>query len=311
MTLKISGDIVLKNYNTPAAIAGVAPTLDYRFALDRRELDAVSLTDKLIYTGQNGTFVNQPGLIERAAINSPRFNHDPTSRLSKGLLVEASSANRSPRSEEMDQWFILPGANVTANAGFAPDGNLTADKLTTAASAFASNLIYRFETVSATSYCFSVYLKADTALTATIFINRDGGAQRSILVCNLTSSWQRFVLPWTGTQTGNIFWHITTGDATIPAGAGSIFVWGAQLEFGTTPTSYIPTASTSVTRTESASIDGTGVITGTYTMVEKPAGCAVVNGTNIDLQTGYTSERVMVFPAALSSEQITAIRSVM
>jgi hypothetical protein len=46
-------------------------------------------------------------------------------------------------------------------------------------------------------------------------------------------------------------------------------------------------------------------------MVEKPAGCAVVSGTNINLQPGFTAERVMVFPAALDAGQITAIRGAM
>jgi hypothetical protein len=94
MGLVISKGLTLKSYNTPAAIAGVAPTLDYRFALDRREIEAISLTDKLTYTGAtNGTFVNRAGLIERATTDQPRFDHGPASRQSLGLLVEEQRTN--------------------------------------------------------------------------------------------------------------------------------------------------------------------------------------------------------------------------
>jgi hypothetical protein len=103
MGLVISKGLTLKSYNTPAAIAGVAPTLDYRFALDRREIEAISLTDKLTYTGAtNGTFVNRAGLIERATTDQPRFDHGPASRQSLGLLVEEQRANLLLRSEEFD-----------------------------------------------------------------------------------------------------------------------------------------------------------------------------------------------------------------
>jgi hypothetical protein len=103
-----------------------------------------------------------------------------------------------------------------------------------------------------------------------------------------------------------------TTQTYVGNGDEAIFIWGAQLEVGTFTTSYIPTTTTALTRpVDSAVIDGTGVITGTYTLVEKPAGCAVVNGTNIDLVSGFTAERVMVFPAALSAPQITAIRGAM
>jgi hypothetical protein len=109
------------------------------------------------------------------------------------------------------------------------------------------------------------------------------------------------------------FVRLANSNNVINASTGnSSYIFGAQAEVGASPTGYIPTTTAAVTRTaDSAVLDGTGVITGTYTMVEKPEGCAVISGTNINLQTGYTVERVMIFPAALTAGQITAIRAAM
>jgi hypothetical protein len=72
MTLVISRGITLDNGTTPAAIAGLSPTLDYRFAREKREIETVSLTDKLTFTGGNqGTFVGSDGFIQRATTNIP------------------------------------------------------------------------------------------------------------------------------------------------------------------------------------------------------------------------------------------------
>jgi hypothetical protein len=106
---------------------------------------------------------------------------------------------------------------------------------------------------------------------------------------------------------------LANSNNVINASTGnSSYIFGAQAEASTSPSTYIPTTTAAVTRTaDSAVIDGAGILTGAYTMVEKPEGCAVISGTNINLQNGFTVERVMVFPTALSPEQITAIRNVM
>jgi hypothetical protein len=336
MGLVISKGLTLKSYNTPAAIAGVAPTLDYRFALDRREIEAISLTDKLTYTGAtNGTFVNRAGLIERATTDQPRFDHGPLSRQSLGLLVEEQRTNLLLRSEEFDNAsWVATRSSVTANNQAAPNGTVTADTLTADGTADFSNAIIQNtggfsaagdKTISAfIKKGTNNFVQINTGGNVNVFANFDlstgtigtVGTQCTASIAAVGNGWYRCAVTTSQTNPISITFNIVTSNTAPRAQVGgtsnSIYLWGAQLEVSSSPTSYIPTTTAALTRpVDSAVIDGTGVITGTYTLVEKPAGCAVVNGTNIDLVSGFTAERVMVFPAALSAPQITAIRGAM
>jgi hypothetical protein len=337
MTLIISKGLTLDNGTRAAAIAGVSPTLDYRFARDRREIETVSLTDKLTYTGGNGTFVGSDGFIQRATTNVPRFDHDPLSRRSLGLLSEVERTNLLLRSEEFDSaaWTKF-NATVTRNSIRSPDGTFIADKLvegsTTSRKWLNSN-------ISGLNRTFSIYAKAGERQYISFGTSNNSG-QWGVVQFNLatgtyvnSASAGNELRPTSPAikSVGNGWYYLSaklmTGNNCViqvtnggnPVfegyagdGTSGIYIWGAQLESGDHPTSYIPTTTAAVTRTaDSAVIDGTGVITGTYTMVEKPAGCAVVSGTNINLQPGFTAERVMVFPAALDAGQITAIRGAM
>ncbi len=320
----------------PAAIAGVAPTLDFRPALERREIEAVSLTDKLTFTGGNqGTFVGSDGFIQRAQTNVPRFTHDPVTRRSLGMLVEPSGENLLLRSEQFDiagVWSVL-NATVTANTQLAPSGTTSAETLTDVNGITSAN-VGCFQSVAladTTTYAMSCYVKAGTKTTCRVGIRNKAGVNIlsnfylstvsttvgnaiSSAIQNAGNGWYRCtaICPSvTGaiSQRGIVF--MDEGSYTAD-GTGTIHVYGADLQAGASPTSHISTTTAAVTRTaDSAVIDGTGVITGTYTMVEKPEGCAVISGTNINLQNGFTVERVMIFPATLTAGQITAIRAAM
>jgi hypothetical protein len=338
MTLVISKGLTLDNGTRAAAIAGVSPTLDYRFAREKREIETVSLTDKLTFTGGNqGTFVGSDGFIQPATTNVPRFDHDPLSRQSLGLLSEGSKENLLLRSEEFDNAsWVKPSATISPNTTTAPDGTSSADLIVVNNAASLGGIQQAVTKAAAPiTYTFSIFAKVkehqfvrllirDTVAAGSrgdLTFNLATGATSGSFVgggfTNLASSqkpysngWIRLSLTVTTASETSIrpeAYSSTTGDGT-----SGLFLWGAQLEAASSASTYIPTTSAAVTRTaDSAVIDGTGVITGTYTLVEKPAGCAVVSGTNINLQPGFTAERVMVFPAALDAGQITAIRGAM
>jgi hypothetical protein len=341
MTIYIPGKLILNNGLRPQAIAGVAPTLDYRFARDKRETEAVSLTDKLTFTGGNqGTFVGSDGYIQRATTNVPRFDHDPVSLVSEGLLVEGSRQNLLLRSEEFEnaQW-VKVRCSITANATTAPDSTATADKFVedTSTNTHIFQLQGLIGVTAGTTYTYSWFFKAaeradfrvafglDSGVFAgeTLDLNLTTGALTNVsgfsstpLVTSFPDGWWRLQATVTAAASASPVIRGTplvggnssyTGDGT-----SGLYLWGAQLEAGSTPSTYIPTTTTAVTRTaDSAVIDGTGVLTGTYTMVAKPEGSAQVSGSTIVLQEGYTTERVMVFPATLTAQQITDIREAM
>jgi hypothetical protein len=322
----------------PQSITGVAPTLDYRFAIDRNEIDAISLTDKLTYTGGNGTFTGSDGFIQRATTNVPRFDHDPLSRQSLGLLSEGSKENLLLQSNGFNTTWTASNSSITAASGTAPDGTNAAWQFrdTVDVSNVTHALSQAISATSGVSYTLSVWGKAGTLTrlsllfpaqivtnqTQCIYDVSSGlvtftGTEATASITTFPGGWFRCSMTMTATASasGSFAFRLfpLAGNVSYQGdGTGTILIWGAQLEAASSASTYIPTTSAAVTRTaDSAIIDGTGVITGTYTMVEKPAGCAVVSGSNIELQPGFRAERIAVFPAALTNDQITAVRAAM
>jgi len=75
----------------------------------------------------SATFVGQNGLIQTAAIDAPRFDHNPSSLALNGLLIEQGSVNQQLDSNfnifpgGIDRWYGS-GAFLMFNSGSAPDG---------------------------------------------------------------------------------------------------------------------------------------------------------------------------------------------
>jgi len=136
---------------------------------------------------------------------------------------------------EAAAWAKSAGASVSANSTIAPDGTLTADTVTFAASSdFINQQILSYSAVNGQSVTFSIY-----ARTATQLIVFGGASPAGTDVFTATAvggGWFRQVV--TRTFTVTVSGTLQLLPAGLIIGAGSFPIWGAQLNIGSTAQSY-------------------------------------------------------------------------
>jgi hypothetical protein len=129
------------------------------------------------------------------------------------------------------------GVTVTANQEISPDGNTSADYVQYS----GGSTELRQNIPSTTAGTVSVYVKGTAGQTIKYGVTGDEG------IYTLTGDWQRLQRTFAGTSAA------ITINTYSGATARNIYIWGAQVEVGAYPTSYIPTLGTSVTRVADAS----------------------------------------------------------
>lgn len=224
--------------------------------------------------------INYIPVLQTAASGVARFDHNPTTFESLGLLIEDQRTNLLTYSEQFDNvaWSKV-GATIIANTVVAPDGTLTGDKVVENTSTGGHYPNQSFSTTSGTSYTASVYLKAAERTAAQIILTNTGfgatvvgaydlsnglasgasGTGRTQSITPVGNGWFRCVLTAQATSTGSPQIQIRVSDVystTASSYTGDdysgIYVWGAQLEAGAFATSYIPTVASQVTRSTDA-----------------------------------------------------------
>jgi len=164
----------------------------------------------------------------------------------EGLLIEEQRTNLHTHSQEFTNsaTWKLSSLAVEGTSHKAPDGTLTAVELIAETS--SGYLITQSNTIATTSgvnYVASIWVNNVPAGTEVRAINGDGSSLASVTLPVDVTEWTRVSVPYTADATG--FSRLLVR----PNVSGVTFhVWGAQLEEGSFPTSYIPTQGTQVTR---------------------------------------------------------------
>jgi len=161
------------------------------------------------------------------------------------FLLEPTSTNFIPYSEDFTQWTASFSMVVASNNAISPDGSQNATLLTANQS---NQFIYLTAFASANS-TISLYIKRKTG-TGDIELSNNGGSTYTTL--SVTNEWNRVQVTFAAATSQTVLKINTSGD--------EVYIWGAQLEQLPYATSYIPTSGSTATRAAETCVDATPTI---------------------------------------------------
>jgi hypothetical protein len=203
---------------------------------------------------ETGASTAQAGILE----DLPRLDYSGGASC-PALLLEPQRSNVFPYSEYFSDEWSESNATLTHNAAISPEGVQNAASLD--ATALAASLRDNINVTG--TYTFSVFVKGvnaagirlrvDAATDANSYFDLSDGSLVTSGGTNVTADsvdygngWRRYYMTADISNSQKIQLFITDGDTGY--GLGEIYIYGAQFEAGSYPTSYIPTYGSAVTR---------------------------------------------------------------
>ena len=202
--------------------------------------------------------------------------------VTSGLVYNLDAANRSSisnsavnlltASEDFSNavWLTSNPPTVTANYTYAPDGTLTADRVYfpfgNNTRAFQTTNLALGKTVT-----FSVWMKNNVSGTQSVslyFREQNFGPSWASNTVTVTNTWERFSITFTvptSGSTGSIMSLVYLSGYTE---IWDLSMWGAQLEYGSSPTTYYPVNASTQPSTTVNNLVSTGPLLDNLTQVE-------------------------------------------
>lgn len=260
----------VNTYNYPE----ISPSIMFDF------VNSQYLSPRITFTRTSpATYFDAKGIIKNVANNVARFDHDPVTFAARGILFEDARTNFLTYSDQFDNAvWSKSSVSITANNAISPDASNSADTLLpSGVGSLVRNLSQTYTTTTQGLYTFSVFVKDSSLSNGLIALRIRDTAGSNDVRANFNIS--SLVVPTTavlgGSWSGNTAtvqqlsngWSrisITANTTTVFTGLvseiylggyqgttetiGNALIWGAQLESGGWPSSYIPTVATTSNR---------------------------------------------------------------